>query len=420
MDNQLLKGIVEFDTTIEEADRKNFVMPSLPNKRMNERLFTVLNDWVGSYTMETLQAKSIQDDLSEKLSQNMQDDLQQAEKELNYVRYLVDTYSKKYELIAAAYVNAFEKIAYAQKDPQDLRYAFKAIMKSSVEQKLTEEDIAEILNAYGSGILKGQISREDFDSQIGYHFKNSNALTIFNADNDSYPADFLTDFFNSINKNTDEPLNSDIDRDTAYVNFMHNRDFDRDAGFATGLNFFKGLAGIAAFFGLTGKMDTYANLKKQGSIFMNSGNNQMIGLSSLRGLNGITQNSYMTEAIAFFTLILLAFSSILISLKQTSTRINRDKRYKDGQELYNTLGLPEIIPQDSVFFEEQPQSINMPQPTYNSEVINQSTNPTSTQNSIENITFNIYGNNPQEIAREIRNTIATVFDDYSRLKGYGY
>ncbi len=419
MDNQLLKGIVEFDTTIEEADRKNFVMPSLPNKRMNERLFTVLNDWVGSYTMETLQAKSIQDDLSEKLSQNMQDDLQQAEKELNYVRYLVDTYSKKYELIAAAYVNAFEKIAYAQKDPQDLRYAFKAIMKSSVEQKLTEEDIAEILNAYGSGILKGQISREDFDSQIGYHFKNSNALTIFNADNDSYPADLLTDFFSSINKNTDEPLNSDIDRDTAYVNFMHNRDFDRDAGFATGLNFVKGLAGIAAFFGLTGKMDTYSSITKPFYDFMKSDSNQIIGLSHLKNL-GNTQNAAASSTNSLGLLALISTIMAMMLAKEFVTAKTRDKRYKDGQELYNTLGLPEIIPQDSVFFEEQPQSINMPQPTYNSEVINQNTNPTSTQNSIENITFNIYGNNPQEIAREIRNTIATVFDDYSRLKGYGY
>lgn len=132
-----------------------------------------------------------------KLSILMPEEL--AQEELDFVRYLADTYSLKFDDIAAAYVDLYQKLVFNEKNPDKLRYILKTLIKAGVNEDMSGRNIAEMLKIYGDTLITEKISKADFESKIGSHFKNSkrwSSVILREKINDSaYPEKFLEDFF---------------------------------------------------------------------------------------------------------------------------------------------------------------------------------------------------------------------------------
>lgn len=349
--------------------------------------------------------------------------VEDAIKELDFVRTQVDHLAMEYGQIANEYVDLYKKAQETNFSVEELHNLFISTMNAAFRENLSEEDIAEILEQMGNMLLNKYVTLDEFNKAIGYKFKAADSwlqeftkiYNIKNIDNISIfdSREFLSKFSDYMHKNTPEVTRKDFNPDYVKANYAENRMYDRDSLGEKAEEYLKITSGILAAI--------YERMNK-GNITPEI---YMKDIISLKSFPKAVSASALGAAIGLYV------TAALGNWLETNEKIN--KRYQNGVDYQYIPNLHNYFDDENVkkFYLHAEENRNLKEltPKYeenrNTPIDNytQNTNFSTTlspelSENLPEISQNVYQYFQTDISEQVKQTLVNLFDDFAQLKGF--
>lgn len=207
-------------------------IPSQDQSVIKKNLLDIIKEIITPYTVEVAEAQETQEKLIKNLSLYT-NSTEEAIKELDFVRTQVDHLAMEYSQIAAAYADLYKVSLFTEYSEHELHDLFKAIMRAAYHEKLSEEDISDILAHTGELLKNKNFSSNEFNKAIGYKLKIANTWSkaTFKSEDDLEnhdSADYMDLFANFIFDNLPDVSSEDFNSAYVKANYYENRMYDKN------------------------------------------------------------------------------------------------------------------------------------------------------------------------------------------------
>ena len=376
---------------------EHIYIPSQDEKLIKKNILDWINEIFIPHTVEVAEAQETQEKLIKNLSLYT-DSTEEAIKELDFVRTQVDHLAMEYGQIAAAYADLYKISKFTEYSDDELHDLFRAIMLAAYHEKLSEEDIADILSTTGELLKNENFSSKEFNKTIAYKLKIADtwSKSTFDLQSDikNYnSADYMDLFTHFIFDNLPDAIPKDFNPAYVKANYYENRMFDKKIS-----------------------LEQYRKNIQETYPFMNKIKQIKLPLS-LSGISDLLP--WAAAAIALIPLILdwLNTNKSIKKHYQNSNSIETFQDYSKVIDIENNKKLEGYI-EKTINLNAEEFNVEPIEPDNAIEILELELEKTNKEELSKNSIININPASQLDFTDSVKQIIAETLDDFAQLKGF--